>query len=68
MKRWEPFTASFTGKLTSFTLKDGRTVTIPTNHPSVVKGQPFMVEIDDTSTQFRMLPVLVPPYWIGLRG
>jgi hypothetical protein len=61
MLLWEPYTAGFTGTLTSLVIRDGRTFTITKNFPHVVKGQPFMIGVDGNTV--RILPVLMPPYW-----
>jgi hypothetical protein len=66
MITWEPFTASFSGKLTSFTTAGGHRVTIAKNQPNMVKGQSFMLEIEVETNRVRFLPVLMPPYWIGV--
>ena len=61
MITYEPYTASFTGQLTSVYLKSGRSVSFKTPYPRVMKGQPFMLKIEGQSVQ--MLPVFVPDYW-----
>lgn len=57
---WEPFTAAFTGKLKTFTTKNGYTFTLDNDGMSVVKGQPFMVQFDQDAKQIRIVPVRMP--------
>ena len=67
MKTVEPYTAAFTGVLSSVMTKGGMTFTITKNRPHVVKGQAFMLEIEPEKNAIRFLPVLVPYYWVGMK-
>ena len=67
MTTLEPYTAAFTGTLSSLVTKGGLTFTLTKHRPRVVKGQPFMLEINPEKNTIRLMPVLVPYYWVGLR-
>ena len=59
---YEPFTASFTGSLTSICLASGKSISFKHPYVRVEKGQPFMLKITEQGS-VTMLPVLVPEYW-----
>jgi hypothetical protein len=67
MTTFEPYTAAFTGVLSTLTTKSGLIFTITKDHPRVTQGQPFMLEINAEQNRVRFLPVLMPYYWVGLR-
>jgi hypothetical protein len=62
---WEPYSAGFAGTLTSLVLRDGRTFTITKNFPHVEKGQPFMIGV--LGQQIKIVPVVMPMYWVGMK-
>lgn len=57
---FEPFVTSFTGTLTTFRSQNGRVFTLKKPHMKCVKGQHFMIAIDDAKRTCRMLPVRLP--------
>ena len=55
--RYEPFIATFTGKMTTFQTHDHRRMTLQTAVP-VVKGMGYMLMYNAETGQGRVLPVV----------
>lgn len=62
MTTYEPFTAGFTGTLTTWQSANGTRQGIGKPFPRVVKGQAFVMKIDLDKSTVVMLPVLLPDW------
>ena len=56
MTTYEPFTAGFTGQLTTIRLASGKSISFHQPYIRVEKGQAFMLKID--GDRITLLPVL----------
>lgn len=55
----EPFTAAFTGTLSTFHAADGRRFTFTKPCPKVVKGEAYMMQLNTETNTIKMIPVNV---------
>lgn len=53
----EPFTAAFTGTLSTFHAADGRRFTFQKPCPRVVKGAAYIMKLDTETNTITMIPV-----------
>lgn len=57
---YEPFVAEFTGKLVTFSAKNGQSYTFHEPFPQVEIHDPFMIEINPNTNRARLVRVVMP--------
>lgn len=58
---YEPFTAGFTGQLTTFLTVHGRRCSFAKPYPKIEKGTPYVVQLNLEAGQVRLIRVVLPP-------
>lgn len=63
----ELFIAQFSGKLKTFISKSGKKFVLDNTVPNMVKGQPFVIQIDEAKSAIRIVPIYTPSPQLGMK-